>query len=213
MDNGTPDPLIRPWHGRRSPQPDGSQPLRVLLIDDDRDDFLLTQESFADSPAGASRSNGSPTYEAGLEAICAGTHDVYLLDYRLGAKTGIELLNEARGRGCSGPVILLTGQGQSSTDLDALHAGADDYLEKGGLTPSLLERPCVTRSPSTRPPPNSKTRCASGPKRWRRPTTPCGNATAARTSSFPRSATNSVTRSPRSSTRWKSCGSPRNNPR
>jgi len=37
-------------------------------------------------------------------------------------------------------VILLTGQGQSRTDLEALDAGADDYLEKAGLTGEMLER-------------------------------------------------------------------------
>jgi signal transduction histidine kinase len=37
-------------------------------------------------------------------------------------------------------VILLTGQGHTRTDLEALDAGADDYLEKSGLTSALLER-------------------------------------------------------------------------
>jgi signal transduction histidine kinase len=65
---------------------------------------------------------------------------VYLVDYRLGARTGIELLRETRARGRSGPVILFTGQGRSRTDVEALDAGADDYLEKTGLTPALLDR-------------------------------------------------------------------------
>jgi signal transduction histidine kinase len=91
-------------------------------------------------PGGRFTLEWASTYDAGLEAICTGSHDAYLLDYRLGARTGIELLKEAKGRGSSGPVILLTGRGQTRTDLEALNAGADDYLEKGGLTPSALER-------------------------------------------------------------------------
>ncbi|MCI0700462.1 MAG: ATP-binding protein [Planctomycetia bacterium] len=121
------------------PSPEG-EVIRVLLIDDDRDDYFLTREMLSDIPGERYRLDWTPNYDAGLQALCEGTHDIYLLDYRLGARTGIELLREIRSRACSGPVILFTGQGQSRTDLEALDAGADDYLEKAGLTPALLER-------------------------------------------------------------------------
>jgi signal transduction histidine kinase len=111
-----------------------------LLIDDDQDDYFLTRELLNEVPHGRFTLDWASAYDAGLAAICDGTHDVYLLDYRLGATSGIDLLREAQGRGCSGPVILLTGQGHSRTDLEALDAGADDYLEKMGLTPAALER-------------------------------------------------------------------------
>jgi signal transduction histidine kinase len=117
-----------------------SAPVRVLLIDDDQDDYFLTRELLSDIPGGRFQLEWTPEYAAGLEAVCAGGHDVFLVDYRLGAKTGIELLRETRTRGRSGPVILFTGQGHSRTDMEALDAGADDYLEKAGLTPSLLDR-------------------------------------------------------------------------
>ena len=115
------------------------KPLRVLLIDDDRDDFFLTKELVSEL-GGRFTLDWTGAYAEGLEAICTGSHDVFLLDYRLGAQTGIELLRETHARGCSGPVILFTGRGQSRTDLEALDAGADDYLEKAGLTAALLER-------------------------------------------------------------------------
>lgn len=123
-------------------QPTAAQPsaVRVLLIDDDEDDHFLTAERLGDVPGRPYQLEWTAQYAEGLDAICAGAHDVYLLDYRLGARTGIDLLREAHERGCSGPVILLTGQGQSRTDLEALDAGADDYLEKSGLTSSLLDR-------------------------------------------------------------------------
>jgi len=114
--------------------------VRVLLIDDDEDDFLLTRELVSEIPGGRFRLDWTSTYAAGVEAVCAGGHDVFLVDYQLGARTGIELLRETRERGRSGPVILFTGQGHSRTDMEALDAGADDYLEKAGLTPALLDR-------------------------------------------------------------------------
>jgi signal transduction histidine kinase len=115
-------------------------PIRVLLIDDDEDDRFLTEERLDDAPGKPYRLDWTPHYAEGLEAICAGTHDVYLLDFRLGARTGIELLREARARGRSAPVILFTGQALDQTDFEALDAGADDYLEKAGLTSALLDR-------------------------------------------------------------------------
>lgn len=121
------------------PPPEGAV-VKVLLIDDDEDDHFLTAERLGDVRGRPYRLAWTPHYAAGLEAVCSGTHDVYLLDYRLGERTGIELLHEARGRGCSAPIILFTGQGLSQTDLEALDAGADDYLEKSGLTPALLDR-------------------------------------------------------------------------
>jgi signal transduction histidine kinase len=114
--------------------------ISVLLIDDDRDDFILTRELLAEIPGDRFTLDWIGDYEAGLDAICSGSHDVYLLDYRLGPRSGIELLREAHSRGCNVAIILLTGQGQNRTDLDALAAGADDYLEKSGLTSHLLER-------------------------------------------------------------------------
>lgn len=122
------------------PSPGAGALVRVLLIDDDEDDYFLTADRLADVPGRPYRLEWTTKYDEGLEAICAGARDVYLLDYRLGERTGIDLLREAKARGCSGPVILLTGQGQSRTDLEALDAGADDYLEKSGLTAELLDR-------------------------------------------------------------------------
>lgn len=115
-------------------------PIRVLLIDDDEDDRFLTAERLGDVPGRPYTLDWTPDYADGLEAICAGTHDVYLLDFRLGARTGIELLREARARGRAAPVILFTGHARSQTDFEALDAGADDYLEKAGLTSALLDR-------------------------------------------------------------------------
>jgi two-component system cell cycle sensor histidine kinase/response regulator CckA len=67
-------------------------------------------------------------------------HEVCLVDYRLGAQNGIELLRAAIERGCAAPIILLTGQGEHEIDLEAMKAGAADYLVKSRLDARLLER-------------------------------------------------------------------------
>jgi len=118
----------------------GDPPVRVLLVDDDRDDYLLTRDLFAEIPGGRYTLDWVDHYSAGLAAMCRAEHDLYLVDYRLGSRTGLELLAEARGRGCAGPVILFSGQSMWEIDLAAMEAGAADYLEKSRLDATLLER-------------------------------------------------------------------------
>ncbi|HMJ06387.1 MAG TPA: response regulator, partial [Chthoniobacterales bacterium] len=79
-------------------------------------------------------------FDAGRAAIGRCEHDAVLLDYRLGKGDGLLLLREALGQGCKAPVILLTGQGDRDLALEALEAGAADYLVKGELDAITLER-------------------------------------------------------------------------
>jgi signal transduction histidine kinase len=113
---------------------------RILLVEDDEDDYVILRDLLVDSgyEAGSLRWVADP--EAGLEAIVAGDYDIGLVDYRLGPRTGIELVREARARGCHCPLILLTGQGDRATDLKAMEAGANDYLVKGRFDAATLER-------------------------------------------------------------------------
>ena len=116
------------------------RPTRVLLIDDDSDDYLITKNLFQELPGQRFELDWVDGYDAGVAAIRRGSHDVYLLDFRLGAKDGIELLIEARADNPGAAIILLTGQGEYETDRRAIESGAADYLEKGRLDPVLLER-------------------------------------------------------------------------
>jgi signal transduction histidine kinase len=112
----------------------------VLLIDDDRDDYLITHEHLKAIPGNRYQLDWEPDYHHALELVCQGKHDVYLLDYRLGVYTGLDLLKTAQQRGCVGPIILLTGMGSGDLDLTAMEAGAADFLEKSRLDPVILER-------------------------------------------------------------------------
>jgi signal transduction histidine kinase len=67
-------------------------------------------------------------------------YDVCLVDYRLGADSGLSLIEKAVAKGFTGPIILLTGRGDHDVDVKAMRAGAADYLVKDQITPQLLER-------------------------------------------------------------------------
>lgn len=114
--------------------------IKVLLIDDDEEDFLLTRDLLLE--AGSSRYcvTWVSHQRAALAALITGDHDVCLLDYRLDGCTGLEILTEAQSVGCPVPVIMLTGAVDEEIDLAAMRAGAAEYLVKGRIDRELLER-------------------------------------------------------------------------
>jgi PAS domain S-box-containing protein len=114
--------------------------IRVLLIDDDEDDYILTRDWFKEFQVATCTLEWVNNYQAGRDTIASGQYDVYLVDYRLGDGNGLELLREAIDRGCTAPIIFLTGQGDREIDIEAMKAGAADYLEKSQLAAPLLER-------------------------------------------------------------------------
>jgi PAS domain S-box-containing protein len=116
--------------------------VRILIIDDDEDDFILTStfiQSIEDSHFDI---QWCYNYKQALEQIGSKAFDLYFVDYRLGAKTGIDLLREACENNCEEPIILLTGKGNSAIDKQAMEMGAVDYLVKSELTTEKLER-CI----------------------------------------------------------------------
>jgi len=115
-------------------------PIRIMLVDDDEDDYILTRDLLADIPDFRFELDWVCDVDAALEAMSEGGRDLYLVDYRLGRLDGLDLTREAVARGCSAPIILLTGMSDRAVDLDAMRAGAADFLEKGGLNSVLLER-------------------------------------------------------------------------
>jgi two-component system cell cycle sensor histidine kinase/response regulator CckA len=114
--------------------------VRILLVDDDEDDYEVTRGLVREIRSFRSDLYWERTYDSGLIALRRQDNDVCLLDYRLGARTGLELLADARDAGCTVPIIFLTGQGERYTDDLAMKCGADDYLLKTELTTTVLER-------------------------------------------------------------------------
>jgi two-component system, cell cycle sensor histidine kinase and response regulator CckA len=113
---------------------------KILLLDDDEDDFVIARDMLAEIYGGKFELEWHSDYDKALAAACQNRHDVCLVDYRLGEKTGLEFLGEAIESGCRAPLILLTGQGDSEVDMEAMRAGAADFLTKGDITPPVLER-------------------------------------------------------------------------
>lgn len=117
-----------------------AQPIRVLIVEDREEDFLYFSFLLQRNRAAAYTVEWSSSFQAGWAAIRRREHDVALLDYQLGARTGLDLLREAINSGIDMPFILLTGHDNPEIDREALENGAADYLCKVGLSATQLER-------------------------------------------------------------------------
>ncbi len=112
----------------------------VLLIEDDEEDYILLQKVLAKVSHARYVVKWEQHFALGLLHMQEQDHDICLVDYRLGGDSGIDLLKEARGQGYNRPIIVLTGASEGDIDIQALQAGADDYITKELLQGDLLHR-------------------------------------------------------------------------
>jgi signal transduction histidine kinase/HPt (histidine-containing phosphotransfer) domain-containing protein len=114
--------------------------VRVLLVDDDEDEHVVMRDLLREVGKDRFDLTWVSTYERGLEAMLTSGCDVCLVDYRLGGRSGLDLLAEMTRLENHPEVIILTGVGDLDVDTAATNAGAADFLIKGELTAALLER-------------------------------------------------------------------------
>lgn len=114
--------------------------IRILLIEDDEDDCIVTRRLLTSIYGERFALRWVQEYADAVTALKQGEYDVCLLDFRLGAHDGLEILRTAGAAGLAVPIILMTGQGDREIDVEAMKAGASDYLVKGELRPADLER-------------------------------------------------------------------------
>ena len=122
------------------PWPQHAEAIRVLLIDDDEEEFTLLKAALSQIQGTRFVLDWADSYGGGLHRIGQGGYHAYLIDYRLGMMNGVDLVREARAEGCEAPLIMLTGESSRTVDMEAMEAGATDFLQKGKTSPELLER-------------------------------------------------------------------------
>ncbi|MDX8391126.1 MAG: response regulator [Mariprofundaceae bacterium] len=117
----------------------GKKCLSILIVDDSEDDYVLMRDMLEDLENYRVNTVWCKGYADGLiEAM--GDHDVCLIDYILGGKDGVQLIEDAVAAGCQSPMIIFTARGNHHVDIDAMNKGAVDYLTKGEFSEALLER-------------------------------------------------------------------------
>lgn len=134
-----------------SVQPAGTAaPLAVLVVEDDEPVRALVRTALEDV-AQVREAGDADEALLILEDRRAGAIDVLLVDYKMPRRSGLELLRLVRARWPSLSMILMTGFGSEELAIQALRAGARDYLRKP-LDVKELRRVVATCARADRPP-------------------------------------------------------------
>jgi diguanylate cyclase (GGDEF)-like protein len=118
---------------------EGQDVVRVLLVEDDPDDQLLVRELLREAASDAVLT-ACDRLSAGLAPIAAGLADLVLLDLSLPDSDGLEGLRRLRAAAPEIPIVVLSGNGDARMGVDAVQAGAQDYLVKGTVDGESLAR-------------------------------------------------------------------------
>ncbi|KPM46728.1 ATP-binding response regulator [Jiulongibacter sediminis] len=114
--------------------------IKLLLVEDDEEDFELFEETLDEIETFEFETTWVSSYKKALEKITDENFDLLVVDYLLGAYSGLELCKKFRDMGKIAPIILLTGKGDSEVDRQASEIGVNDYLVKRDIKAPELER-------------------------------------------------------------------------
>jgi predicted DNA binding protein/DNA-binding NarL/FixJ family response regulator len=125
--------------------------LDILLVEDNPGDVRLLEELLEEATDRSEATIGRPaagmdglrhasTLDEGLQRLTDESIDVVLLDLGLPDSTGIETLETVRSHSPEVPIVVLTGLHDRTIGVQAVQHGAQEYLVKDELTPTLLTR-------------------------------------------------------------------------
>jgi DNA-binding response OmpR family regulator len=109
--------------------------MHVLVIDDEPMLARSVARIFKDGGFSAEHAISGAEMLAALDRQ---RYDVVVLDWTLRDADGIDLVRQVRARGDHIPVLVLTGRSEPEDVVQALDAGADDFVAKRDLEPSVL---------------------------------------------------------------------------
>ena len=113
---------------------------QVLLVEDDRDHADLVQLRLQNLRDWQVQCHWVQTLSEGVERVKKGDIDAVLLDLRLPDSDINETLRRMLRASVDAPIIVLTSLNDTELALQAVHQGAQDYLDKSHLSPELLAR-------------------------------------------------------------------------
>nr|BFD87627.1 SpoIIE family protein phosphatase [Streptomyces sp. Xyl84] len=117
---------------------DSVDQFRIVLVEDDDGDALLVEELLYDTDLPHTLTRCRTAAEA-RRTLAAHPCDCVLLDLHLPDATGVETVHAIEAD-THAAIIVLTGLDEPRAGVDALAAGAQDYLVKGKVEPDLMQR-------------------------------------------------------------------------
>lgn len=126
--NGVAQPSCTPQH--ISGEASSSRPVRVLYVDDEPALLELARHYLENT--GEFSVDTVQNVPDAAKALEMHEYDAIVSDYQMPDSDGITFLKHLRCQGNTIPFIIFTGRGQEDVVIDALNAGADFYIQKGG---------------------------------------------------------------------------------
>lgn len=117
-----------------------AEPIRILLIEEDADYALVIQNRLKSDLKYRFEPIHTPTLEAGLLELTQRAPDLILLDLNLPDTRGLETFDRIRSQNPMVPVVILSATDDETVALEALKAGAQDYIIKGQVDGKFLTR-------------------------------------------------------------------------
>jgi signal transduction histidine kinase len=116
------------------------RPLRLLLVEDDEAHARLAELWIEQEGRGRFVVVRVERLAEALAALETTPPDAVLLDLSLPDSDRLETFRAVRARAPATPVVVMTGNGDETLALQAVHEGAQDYLVKGDIDGRLVVR-------------------------------------------------------------------------
>jgi DNA-binding response OmpR family regulator len=109
----------------------------ILIVEDDKRLGPTLRQGLSEQGYAAVL---APNARAAMAHLKTAAPDAIVLDLGLPDRDGVDLLRDVRAAGCTSPVLILTARDKVANKVQALDAGADDYLGKPFALAELLAR-------------------------------------------------------------------------
>ena len=110
--------------------------INLLLVDDEQT-ILKSSQSYLEK-TGPFRVDTAGSGTEALKKLQTVHYDAVVSDYEMPEMNGVEFLKTIRGSGSDIPFIIFTGRSKEDVVIDALNAGANFYIQKGGKPKALF---------------------------------------------------------------------------
>lgn len=114
--------------------------LNIALIEDDPFDYRLIGELLKRIKGLDFDLAWAKSFDEANALLESRTFDLAFVDFTIGQRTGVDVVRAQGGRESATPMIMLTGCGSLEVDLQAMEAGAYDFLDKGEVSVGQLDR-------------------------------------------------------------------------
>jgi sigma-B regulation protein RsbU (phosphoserine phosphatase) len=117
-----------------------SNPIRILLIEDNPGDRRLIQELLAEGSTARFDLAFADRLSTGLKLLASEKLDLLLLDLDLPDSQGLKTFHIVHEKAGRIPILIFSGVDDEDLAIQAVHDGAQDYLVKGHVNSNLLAR-------------------------------------------------------------------------